>query len=203
MQLDNRLPATVTATGTMDSHGDGDGGQWLTYEEIAEARGIKRLAAVRLTQRHRWRRQRGNDGHARVLVPDDMLRRDRGDSDDDKAGDSYRDTPALLAAIETAHLGEVTALRGEAEALKGEIAALRTLADATGSRLVGTEARLAEAEARTDALSSQLAVAEAALDRALAEAHTAQDAASELRRADAARRARGRLARAWRAWRGE
>jgi hypothetical protein len=59
----------------MDSHDDIGGGQWLTYEELAKARGIQRLAAVRLTQRHKWRRQRGNDGHARVLVPDDMLPR--------------------------------------------------------------------------------------------------------------------------------
>jgi hypothetical protein len=169
----------------MDSHDDSIGGQWLTYAEIAKARGIKRLAAVRLVQRHRWRRQRGNDGFARVLVPDDMLRRDRGDSDsdmaDDIADDSDRDTPALLAAIEAAH-------RGEVEALKGEVAALKTLTDSTSARLVDTERRLAEAEERES--------------RARAEAQVAHEATEALRREDAARKARGRLRRAWDGWRG-
>src|SRR5689334_301902 len=46
-----------------------DAGVWMTYEALAEARDIKRDAARRLAQRHRWRRHTGNDGFARILVP--------------------------------------------------------------------------------------------------------------------------------------
>jgi hypothetical protein len=197
----------------MDSQDDSGGGQWLTYEEIAEARGIKRLAAVRLTQRHRWRRQRGNDGHARVLVPHDMLQRDRGDSDDDKAGDSHRDSPTLLAAIRAAHLGETTALREQVEALKGEVGALREAhageAGALRSRLEDAEGRAERAEAaisgerqRADSLRDRLDAAQADLDRASADAQAVLQRAEALEQAEKARQARGRLRRAWDGWRG-
>jgi hypothetical protein len=53
--------------------GDGDGGRWLTYAQLAETRGITRKAAICMTQRHRWRRQPGNDGTALVWVPHDDL----------------------------------------------------------------------------------------------------------------------------------
>ena len=54
-----------------DAADTGDG-QWLTYGQLAEARQIGRRAAVRLAQRHRLRRQPGNDGTVRVWVPADM-----------------------------------------------------------------------------------------------------------------------------------
>jgi hypothetical protein len=44
----------------MDAGGDSDAdGVWMTYGEIAAARGIKRVAAIRLVQRHKWRNRRG------------------------------------------------------------------------------------------------------------------------------------------------
>jgi hypothetical protein len=43
--------------------------RWMTYAELAEARGIGRRSAMRLALRHRWPRRRGNDGLARVGVP--------------------------------------------------------------------------------------------------------------------------------------
>ena len=58
--------------------GDSDGtGGWLTSDQIAEAGSIRRIGAVRLVQRHKWRRQMGNDGLARVLVPPGMLINER------------------------------------------------------------------------------------------------------------------------------
>jgi hypothetical protein len=54
-----------------------------------------------------------------------------------------------------------------------------------------------------DAAQAELVAARETEERARAQAHTAQDEASELRQADAALRARGRWARAWRAWRKE
>lgn len=46
-----------------------EGGQWMTYDEFAAARGIDRRAAVRLAVRHGWQKKRDNDRIARVQVP--------------------------------------------------------------------------------------------------------------------------------------
>ena len=48
-------------------------GRWLTYAEIGRIRAIGRASAVKLVQRERWKRVRGNDGTARVLVPPEWL----------------------------------------------------------------------------------------------------------------------------------
>jgi hypothetical protein len=47
----------------------GDGSRRMTYAELADVRGISPASAKRLTQRHRWGRQVGNDGVVRVTVP--------------------------------------------------------------------------------------------------------------------------------------
>ena len=47
----------------------GDGARRMTYVDLAEARGISLSSARRLVLRHRWPRQRGNDGVVRVIVP--------------------------------------------------------------------------------------------------------------------------------------
>jgi hypothetical protein len=56
---------------------DTEGGRWLTYSELAATRAIKRATAIRLARKHRWRRQAGNDGQARVVfVPVAMMQPD-------------------------------------------------------------------------------------------------------------------------------
>lgn len=45
----------------------------MTYDELAARLGIERESARQLAIRKRWTRQRGNDGRARVAVPDDAL----------------------------------------------------------------------------------------------------------------------------------
>lgn len=42
----------------------------MTYAELASARGISAASAEHLARRRHWKRQRGNDGLARVLVPE-------------------------------------------------------------------------------------------------------------------------------------
>jgi len=41
----------------------------VTYAELAQARGVSIAAARKLTLRHRWSKQIGNDGLTHVLVP--------------------------------------------------------------------------------------------------------------------------------------
>jgi hypothetical protein len=55
-----------------DIRPDAGDGQWMSYAALADVRQITRRAAVRLAQRHRLRRQPGNDGSVRVWVPADM-----------------------------------------------------------------------------------------------------------------------------------
>ena len=53
-----------------DNWGDSGGDtRWMTYAELAQVRGIKEPAAVRLVQRRGWERQPGNDGSTRIAVP--------------------------------------------------------------------------------------------------------------------------------------
>jgi hypothetical protein len=161
----------------MDDGGmTGEDGQWLSYAELAELRGITRKAAARLALRHRWRRQPGNDGATRVLVPPDIKRRQT-------ARDDVPPTPpsdgaafsAALAAVREAHAGEAAALREHLERSERRVEELLA-----GQEL--TMRMVADADARAQA---------------------AQQAVEEFRRLEEARKARGRLARLRAAWRGE
>jgi chromosome segregation ATPase len=199
----------------VDGGDDGDGGRWLTYAQLAEMRAITRKAAIRMTQRRRWRRQPGNDGTALVLVPEaDLTSRQapsrqtpRQDGSDDTLGTSGLE--AALAVLEGA-LGEANKRAEAAQAL-----AERTLAELPDarSRVNAADADRRAAEARADraeqAIAGERARADALrerLDDATAELHAAQEAATEalslVQHAERARRARGRLRRAWAAWRG-
>jgi hypothetical protein len=109
-------------TGTDDGP-PADDGRWLSYAELAEVRGITRKAAARLALRHRWRRQPGNDGATRVLVPGTVQRKltppptsltPPSDSAVTPPPDGPSDAAtfaAALAAITEAHASEVAALR--------------------------------------------------------------------------------------------
>jgi hypothetical protein len=147
-----------------------DDGRWMTYAELADLRGISRKAAARLTLRHGWRRQPGNDGTTRVHVPAAMTRRQTPRTDRPLSGPS---NPKAAEAL--------------AEAIR----------------------RADEANARADAslalatgLQRDLAAALAAADQARAEARAAEERAVALAEAEEARKARGRLRRAWDGWRG-
>src|SRR4051812_26861559 len=47
--------------------------RWLTYEEMAAELGIERESARQLAKRKRWPRRPGNDGRARIGVPEETL----------------------------------------------------------------------------------------------------------------------------------
>jgi hypothetical protein len=79
----------VTDGGLMDET-DARDGRWWTYAQLAQARQVGKRAAVRLAQRHRLRRQPGNDGQTRVWVPTDMA-----------SSSPHRPTPPATAADDT------------------------------------------------------------------------------------------------------
>ena len=167
------------------------GGAWMTYGQLADARAISRRAAIRLTQRHRWRRQKGNDGFARVFVPDDMTT-PRGDdtatidadADDDVTTGDRHILAGALAALEDA----VAGLREQVGTANRRADDAMALADRTLAQLADAEARADRAEGRAEALrdrldaaEAQLVTAEAAADLARRHAQEAQEAAEALR----------------------
>ena len=202
----------------MASGGDNDGDHvaddvigdvWMTYGEIAAARGIKRAAAIRLVQRHRWTKREGsNDGFAHILVPAEWAKPgDRTPPDDveqRRPTTSPRDNTRTISALQAAiaalreHLEQANR-RTEADA--ATIAKLEQRADRAEQ---GRDAERAQADAlrdRLNAMQAQLADAHAALQAAEA-ANTRADRAeratnTERERADRAEAGRdGERARA-------
>ena len=73
---------------------------WLSYDELADRLGIERESARTLVKRKRWARQTGNDGKARIGVPDDALEAR------DIPGDDPRHDPAHVPSPDPAHVPE-------------------------------------------------------------------------------------------------
>jgi phage shock protein A len=154
--------------------GDDSGadGVWMTYGEIATVRGIKRVAAIRLVQRHKWRKQAGNDGLARVLIPPEWAKpgdRALRDITSDVAGDVILDggdVTRVINALETS----VASLTERAEAAERRADRAEKLADQAASRADRAEEGRAAADARADrldqALAGERARADALRDRA-------------------------------------
>jgi hypothetical protein len=193
---------------TQDTGSGLDDGRWLTYREIAQARGIDVPSAVKLSRRQRWRRQAGNRNTVRIFVPLDWLSGDNDPETRDETRDAPRADPGTREADPRTYTAAFeTALKAIEAAHANEVAALR-------EQVTTAEKARIEATAMTHLFAGQLRDFDAAakLDRARlngevgqmrAELHTAQKAAEALRQAEADRKARGLLARLRAAWRRE
>jgi hypothetical protein len=136
----------------------GTDGRWLTYDEIAKLRGIKRIGAVRLVQRYKWRRMEGNDGKARVLVPVTALepvRRTDAGNQDDNISLNDRGTGAGTNALSMLQAAFQTTLQAKDEVIAAQ-----------GS--VISELRISLDEARATAQSAEAAALKAEHDKASA-----------------------------------
>src|SRR5271165_6398652 len=106
----------------------------LTYAELAEALKITPASANKLARRRRWPRLMGNDGRARVTVPDEALVRQ--DSPQDMPPDvppvSPPDSPvrAQIARLES----ELAGARGELAGVREALGGARARADAAEAR---------------------------------------------------------------------
>ena len=108
---------------------------WLTYREAAEKLGVSRQAVRQKAIRGRWPRTRGNDGQARVQVPEQpyRVRTSSGQASDVSLMDSLKD--------------HVASLKTENERLAADLAHERARAD----QAIAAFANLAE---RLDALAA-------------------------------------------------
>lgn len=182
-----------------DRQRDSEDARWMTFKELAEARGISRLSAATLVRRHGWRRQRDNRGHVIALVPLTWVRLDPNSQPDDQPDnqpDNQPDSQGFIAAFEAALAAVREAKDGEIAALRQQIERLTVQSDADRARIDDVNTKLADAQA-------ELAAAQDAAERAGIQAEAAQHGEREARRALEAARAGGRWARLRRAWRGE
>jgi chromosome segregation ATPase len=163
----------------MDTDADG---RWMTYEELAEVRGIDRHSARRLASRLKWQRQKDNQQIVRVYVP--VLRaepdRRRRDMPADRPQDISHAVSALQAAFEVA----LSAKDGEIATLRETVTTERGRADRAVAAMEGLNGHLAD-------LGAKLADAQAELVGAQTAQGEAEADAAELSQVEAERRARG------------
>jgi hypothetical protein len=117
-------------------------GEWLTYRELAAKLGVSVEAARRRALRARWSRQSGNDGKARVLLPEDYEIERRPDS----APDAPPDAADRVTAAAQATIAALEAALAASEDARG---ALAGHVDTLKAALAGAEARAGEEAAKT------------------------------------------------------
>jgi hypothetical protein len=197
-------------------------GRWLSYSELAEIRGIGRPSAVKLAQRERWRRIPGNDRDrtVRVLVPPEWLQPSKAAPIRELLREAVREpipeAVSLARQLEAANTRADDANARADGANKRADAALALAADAN-ARADRAEAatsaertRANDERSRADAINALLEATQEELagqreltDQARADAERAHAEAEALRQAEAARKARGLVARLRAAWQGE
>jgi hypothetical protein len=123
----------------------------MTYAELAKARGITIPAARRLTLRHHWAKQTGNDGLVRVSVPLSALAKARKIAEHhDSLTDTVRDpTSSTKDAGSDTPSDSTRALESAVEGLREQL----TIANQRAER---AERRTEELQAALDVKTRQL-----------------------------------------------
>jgi hypothetical protein len=103
--------------------------EWLTYEEVAERLAVTPRAARARAFRGRWSKTMGNDGRARVRLPDE------------------RPAPARNTTVRPTDPALADALRGQLAALESHIKTLQADNDALKQDLAAERQRSDEATA--------------------------------------------------------
>jgi hypothetical protein len=132
---------------------------WFNYADLGLALGISPEAARQKALRGRWRRQRGNDGRAQVLVDIEAQRtshvpRKRSDN----TAVEHPSNTRTIAALE-GHIATLKADLTKADALAklrhGEVEAVRKQLDANIAELAALARLMAQREAVRDKLQAE------------------------------------------------
>jgi hypothetical protein len=75
--------------------------RWLTYDELSSELGITRESARQLVIRKRWSKSKGNDGKARVGVPEELLQARTSDYTGDAIPPDTSHDPSDSTSIDT------------------------------------------------------------------------------------------------------
>ncbi len=123
---------------------------WLTYSEAAKHLSISAEAVRQRAIRGRWQRTKGNDGRARVRIPDDLSERTDGVRTASASVPVDALPPAterLISALES-HIvtlqAELATEHGRTVSLGAEVAAERAHADKAIADYMRLSAELAE-----------------------------------------------------------
>jgi hypothetical protein len=110
--------------------------RWLTYDEMATELGIERESARQLVKRKRWARRAGNDGRARIGVPEEVFAtrpdpvqepgQDPADSPAQEPVQPLEQPPVQDAAV-TVLTQHIERLEREMEGMRERLAAQETL----------------------------------------------------------------------------
>jgi uncharacterized small protein (DUF1192 family) len=159
------------------------GPQWLTYDEAATRLGISGTAIRRRAARGRWARMLGNDGCARIQVPEEVTPPRRGTGGSPGAPSVGHRAPADTAPLVASLEAHIATLKSDIDRLTAELAGERAGRqadrDLQGAHLAAARAAADKATAELVALAQRLA--------AIAEAQQAPDVSPEPRRSRAAR----------------
>jgi hypothetical protein len=167
----------------MDSEPDA---RWLSYDEIADMRGIDRASAIRMVRRKQWPKQDGNDGTTRVAVPGSFFRARRTkvtapgqeahNVPDPPPGNDNDNVPVFNALSEHVRTlrEQLTAIAEREERLRGELQAAEAWIDKAWEEVKAERDRTAQAERDREAARIAAAAAEG-------EAKGLQVAVAELR----------------------
>jgi len=149
--------------------------RWLSYDEIADMRGIDRASAIRMVRRKQWTKQDANDGMTRVAVPETFFRAKRtkpnarGQVAPVVTGQPLSD-PGQIAEVVTGQTPDTDAVLVD---LRGQLTRAEALADRAEVGRLEAVTQLRQAEAEREAARIAAASAEGeirGLREALAEA---------------------------------
>jgi hypothetical protein len=134
----------------------------LTYAELAQALTITPASANKLARRKRWPRVPGNDGKARVAVPEEALV--RRDSPPDVSADNPPPSPLDVPPVSpTDKL--IKALEAHVETLKAQLAAAEARIDKQADDMVAYDtayaAGLAAERAKAERMTAEFAARDA------------------------------------------
>ena len=118
-------------------------GSWLTYQDLGVRLGVTPEAAKRRAIRAKWARMPGNDGRARVRVPDELR------------ASSTLDVRSAKAALQHALESHVETLRADIAALKAQPAAAEARAAEEANKTTRAIAAFADLARRLNALAAE------------------------------------------------
>jgi hypothetical protein len=118
-------------------------GLWLTYQDLGVRLGVTPEAAKRRAIQAKWARMPGNDGRARVRVPDEL-----------RASSTLDVRPAKVA-LQHALESHVETLRADVVALKAQLAAAEARAAEEANKTTRAIAAFADLARRLNALAAE------------------------------------------------
>lgn len=142
----------------MDNDPDTGNARWLSYDEIADMRGIDRASAIRMARRKHWARQEANDGTTRVAVPGAFFRakRTKPAAPGQTAAEQVLFATGQTRDKDGSNSMHVSALSDHVRTLREELAAERQAAAEREAQLRdGLAAALVQADKMRDDLAAE------------------------------------------------